>query len=581
MADSYRTRGSDGRLFKEHDNSDGTYSDAVHIQSATAGINVDLDMEADDLGVKAEDAIHASGAMGNYVLAVSAATPTATAGAAGDYQGLSVSSTTGNLFVKATDSDALLTTIDADTSNIASDAASVKTAVEIMDDWDESDRAKVNPIAGQAGIAAGAGAVDALTPRVILASDDPAVTKLGTIDTDTGNIATYTTDIPNVLGTDGNAGPSKALSVAGTQATGELQELQVDADGQLQVDVVSTALPTGAATEATLLLVESAVDGLEASATSIDGKITACNTGAIVGTVTANAGTNLNTSALALEAGGNLATIAGDTTSLDGKVTTCNTGAVTIAASALPSGAATEATLGTIDTDTGNIVTNTTDIPNVIGTSGGAGPAKAVSVAGTTAAGNLEEILADDDGHLQIDVLSCASHAVTNAGTFAVQVDGSALTALQLIDDAIYTEAATDSTIAGIPILWEDASDTLRAVSAAKPLPVVALETRTRVSKTVDITASQTAADIWDPTGGTKFVITHMHGSFSVGGNISIFDETDASGSIVLEGTYAADGGFDIDFAAMHFQSATADNILEYTTGAGITGHLTVHGYEV
>lgn len=36
-------------------------------------------------------------------------------------------------------------------------------------------------------------------------------------------------------------------------------------------------------------------------------------------TVTANAGTNLNTSLLALESGGNLATISGDTTSIDGK----------------------------------------------------------------------------------------------------------------------------------------------------------------------------------------------------------------------------------------------------------------------
>lgn len=36
---------------------------------------------------------------------------------------------------------------------------------------------------------------------------------------------------------------------------------------------------------------------------SIDGKITACNTAAIAGSVTANAGTNLNTSTLALESG--------------------------------------------------------------------------------------------------------------------------------------------------------------------------------------------------------------------------------------------------------------------------------------
>lgn len=51
----------------------------------------------------------------------------------------------------------------------------IQTAVQIMDDWDESDRAKVNLIVGQAGISAGAGAVGATTPRVTLASDDPLV----------------------------------------------------------------------------------------------------------------------------------------------------------------------------------------------------------------------------------------------------------------------------------------------------------------------------------------------------------------------------------------------------------------------
>lgn len=35
-----------------------------------------------------------------------------------------------------------------------------------------------------------------------------------------------------------------------------------------------------------------------------------------------------------------------------------------------------------------------------------------------------------------------------------------------------YTEGAVDTTITGTAILWEDTSDTLRAVSAAKPLPV-------------------------------------------------------------------------------------------------------------
>lgn len=56
------------------------------------------------------------------------------------------------------------------------------TALQVIDDWDESDRAKVNPIVGQAGVAAGAGAVGATTQRVTLASDDPAVAALQILD---------------------------------------------------------------------------------------------------------------------------------------------------------------------------------------------------------------------------------------------------------------------------------------------------------------------------------------------------------------------------------------------------------------
>jgi len=64
--------------------------------------------------------------------------------------------------------DAILTTENA-----------CKTALQIIDDWDETDRAKVNPIVGQAGVAAGAGAVGTNVQRTTLASDDPAVVVLG------------------------------------------------------------------------------------------------------------------------------------------------------------------------------------------------------------------------------------------------------------------------------------------------------------------------------------------------------------------------------------------------------------------
>jgi hypothetical protein len=64
---------------------------------------------------------------------------------------------------------------------LASDDPAV-TALQVIDDWDESDRAKVNLIVGQAGIAAGAGAVGVTVPRVTHASDDPAVVALQLID---------------------------------------------------------------------------------------------------------------------------------------------------------------------------------------------------------------------------------------------------------------------------------------------------------------------------------------------------------------------------------------------------------------
>lgn len=51
----------------------------------------------------------------------------------------------------------------------------IAASASVLDDWDESDRAKVNLIAGQAGITAGSGAIAANTPRIALATDSPGV----------------------------------------------------------------------------------------------------------------------------------------------------------------------------------------------------------------------------------------------------------------------------------------------------------------------------------------------------------------------------------------------------------------------
>lgn len=49
--------------------------------------------------------------------------------------------------------------------------AAAAVSLSVLDDWDESDRAKTNPIVGQAGVQGASGGVTALTQRVVLATD--------------------------------------------------------------------------------------------------------------------------------------------------------------------------------------------------------------------------------------------------------------------------------------------------------------------------------------------------------------------------------------------------------------------------
>ncbi len=93
----------------------------------------------------------------------------------------------GELYVKHVDSVAITN----------ADLTSIKTALELIDDWDETDRAKVNPIVGQAGVEGGSGTVSALTQRVVLATDVALPTGTNSIGQVTANAGTNlnTTDV--------------------------------------------------------------------------------------------------------------------------------------------------------------------------------------------------------------------------------------------------------------------------------------------------------------------------------------------------------------------------------------------------
>ena len=136
----------------------------------------------------------------------------------------------------------------------------------------------------------------------------------------------------------------------------------------------------------------------------------------------------LSTSALQTSGNASLTTIAGDTTSMDGKITACNTGAVVVSSSALPSGASTEATLQSIDsyqstisTDVGDLNIKTTQGYDAQVASGGSGLQQNL-VYGRDASGNLDALLTDASGHLEVVVDDFVKGQATMANSFPVVI---------------------------------------------------------------------------------------------------------------------------------------------------------------
>lgn len=166
-------------------------------------------------------------------------------------------------------------------TTLASDDPAV-TALQIMDDWDETDRAKVNPIVGQAGIAAGTGVDGVTVPRVSLATDVPlpagtnAIGKLAANSgVDIGDVDVTSEPATAADGALGLPAVTKVVSgydganvqVLSTNASGHVNiadggnVLSVDdASGSLTVDSPQLPAALGAGAEAGAILVTVATD---------------------------------------------------------------------------------------------------------------------------------------------------------------------------------------------------------------------------------------------------------------------------------------------------------------------------------
>ncbi len=300
---------------------------------------------------------------------------------------------------------------------------------------------------------------------------------------------------------------------------------------EAQVDIVSSALPTGAATESTLSAAEVHLGNIETAVQLLD---------------------NI---------------VAGSEAQCD------------IVSSALPTGASTEATLSAAEVHLGNIETAVQLIDDTIGTDGSTGPTKCVSIGATESGGNIQELLCDGNGRLSIDVNSAPTTAVTNsgltelaaainsdrvdvnianggfngavtnAGTFAVQVDGNALTSLQLIDDVVKAEDAAHSNgDKGLHVLSvrKDTATALAGSDADYQSLITGSAGHLHINDSLhhrvkdvafmtneDISATSYSTSILDTEGYTRIQIMGEMNSGSVSGN-----------SLMIEGSNASSGTY-------------------------------------
>ena len=116
-----------------------------------------------------------------------------------------------------------------------------------------------------------------------------------------------------------------------------------------------------------------------------------------------------------------------------------------------------------------------------------------------TSSGKPQAALVDDAGNLQVAIVSGSSAGVQ------------------------YTEGDVDTTITGTALMWEDSGDTLRVISAAKPLPVniVAIAGRVQTFEdtsflTGDSPATLDVNSALGKNGSDGYIINDGAGNFTV-----------------------------------------------------------------
>lgn len=299
----------------------------------------------------------------------------------------------------------------------------------------------------------------------------------------------------------------------------------LDTDGHLQIDVLSSALPTGAATSAkqdteitALQLIDDVVHsegGVLSKFVTLGAQLddtattTASENAVSALRITAQRGLHINlrdNSGAELGVSGNEMYVRG----------TVNIGNSPLVDTELPSSA-------TLADDTAN--PNTTSVGSFPHWYDGSTWDRA---RGTSADGLLVNLGANND--------------VTNAGTFAVQVDGNALTALQLIDDPVFADDAgftvgtskvmmtgKVAVVQGTNPDAADANDAVAGIANRHRVPYMIGGHPNIINKHIQITdadGAQTNTAVITVGAGAKIVVTRY--------SVTVDSATTATGGVAV-----------------------------------------------
>jgi len=375
--------------------------------------------------------------------------------------------------------------------------------------------------------------VDILNSSIPVTDNGGSLTVDGTVTANAGS-GTFT-----VAG----AVTNTVLSVVGggTEATAQRVTIANDSTGVLSVDDNGSSLTVdgtvtanagsgtftvaGAVTNTVLSVVGG---GTEATAQRVTiandstGVLSVDDNGAsltVDGTVTANAGTNLNTSALALEAGGNLAAAATSLATLDNIVSGSEAQVDIVAA--LPAG-----TNNIGDVDILSIVPGT----------------------GATNQGKAED----------------AGHSSGDTGVFALAVRNDTPNTAVTNADADYSQVSVSK---------------VGSVRIAPPEDDFAALGSNHVKKYYTNAGAVTDGIVWSPAAGKRWYVTDIFVNVSAASTVTLEDDLAAGDSPVFKAELAANSGWSHSFSTPLFSGEDAADLLITTTAGNV--YVTVTGYEI